>query len=69
MYDDCPTGQYFLECLKFNVILMILILQGCFSILSGLTLAAFLHIDVSNIPPESYRFIVLVGIENMSESA
>lgn len=45
-------------------------LQGCFSILSGFTIAAFLRIDVSNIPPEAYPFIVLVvGLENMSESA
>jgi hypothetical protein len=45
-------------------------LQECFSIFSSFTLARFLRIDVSNVPPEAYPFIVLVvGLENMSESA
>lgn len=49
---------------------MLLTLQGCFSIFSAFTLAAVLRIDLSNVPLEAYPFIVLiVGLENMSESA
>jgi hypothetical protein len=53
-----------------NTILRFHKLKECVSILSGFTLATFLHIDVWKIPPEAYPFIVLVvGLENMLGSS
>jgi hypothetical protein len=53
-----------------DTVLKVPTLQECLSILSGFTLAKFLSIDVSSIPPAAYPFIVLaVGLENMLELA